>query len=477
MKNGRIAAIGSLRRQFADVVIRGAQLFAAPGFVDMHTDSDHYLTLFSNPPQQDFLLQGVTTIMGGQCGSSLAPLLYGTLESIRKWSNSRNINVDWHSFAEFKQTLESLPIGVNFGSLIGHSTIRRALIGETLRDLTLSELAVFKKLVADAAREGAFGLSFGLGYLHSRGTPFGEMLELAKMLGPYNALLSIHLRNHTAKLHEAVDEVVRLAKQGQTRVLISHLMPVKGFEAEYETALGTLEALGNESEVYFDTFYGTRTHMPIYMLLPEWAQMSNLEAMSAHLIKPGVRERLTEYFVDMKGEDLTVSVAEAVPYLEGKTLQTFQENRNLSAPEALYELMRLTKLRATVLYENLDADLLIKGLSHGRSFIASNSASFAPLKHPSERARTFPNFLALMLKKKALTLEAAVRKITRAPAEFLHLADRGVLKEDWLADITLFSVSNSSDVIIEHTIVNGVLSVHNRTLADAANGAIVVPSQ
>jgi len=77
-----------------------------PGFIDVNTDSDHYLTLFNNPEQQDFLLQGVTTIIGGHCGSSLAPLLYGSLKSVRKWGDISQVNVDWHSVKELKQTLQ-----------------------------------------------------------------------------------------------------------------------------------------------------------------------------------------------------------------------------------------------------------------------------------------------------------------------------------------------------------------------------------
>jgi N-acyl-D-amino-acid deacylase len=251
-------------------------------------------------------------------------------------------------------------------------------------------------------------------------------------------------------------------------------MPIKGFEAEYETALSMIEASASEAPVYFDAFLGTRSHMPIYMLLPEWAQTANLETMYAQIGKPGARERLIEHFEKFKEAELTVSVADGVPYLEGKTLQEFQENRALGAGEALYELMRLTKLYATVLYQNIDAHLYEKAITHPRSFIASNWTSFAPTKPQNERTHTFPTFLSLALKKKLLTLEGAIKKITHDPAEFLGLKDRGIIKEDKIADLALFSVGSASEVIIEHTIVNGVLAVHNRTLSDVAHGEILL---
>src|SRR5271156_5709432 len=96
----KISAIGSFPQKNADEILDGQGAYLSPGFIDVNTDSDHYLTLFDHPGQEDFLKQGVTTIFGGMCGSSLAPLLYGSLESIRKWSGRESINVDWHTMKE-----------------------------------------------------------------------------------------------------------------------------------------------------------------------------------------------------------------------------------------------------------------------------------------------------------------------------------------------------------------------------------------
>ena len=100
IKDGIISAIGNLGRQSADKTIMAPGLYASPGFIDVNTVSDHYLTIFTNPEQQNFLLQGVTTIVGGMCGASLAPLLYGELNSLREWTNINQINVDWHTVTE-----------------------------------------------------------------------------------------------------------------------------------------------------------------------------------------------------------------------------------------------------------------------------------------------------------------------------------------------------------------------------------------
>ena len=136
----KISAIGNFSYKKAEVVIDALGLYVAPGFIDVNTDSDHHLSLFTNPPQEDFLLQGITTIVGGQCGASLAPLLYGSLESIRKWADPNLVNVNWHTVSEFFEVLSGKKIGVNFATLAGHGTMRRAIVGEDLRDLTDREL-------------------------------------------------------------------------------------------------------------------------------------------------------------------------------------------------------------------------------------------------------------------------------------------------------------------------------------------------
>src|SRR5665213_2732542 len=101
VNNDKISAIGNFSNKNADIILDGQGAFLSPGFIDCNTDSDHYLTLFDDPSQEDFIRQGVTSIFGGMCGASLAPLLYGSLESIKKWSDTDRINVNWHTMGEF----------------------------------------------------------------------------------------------------------------------------------------------------------------------------------------------------------------------------------------------------------------------------------------------------------------------------------------------------------------------------------------
>ena len=140
VKNNIISAIDSAINYQADETIDGMGRYLAPGFIDVNNRADRYLDIFSEPSQKKFLLQGVTAIIGGQGGISLAPLLYGSLQSIRSFADTKKINVDWHSFGEFLNVIKKRPLGINFGSLAGYNTAHRALLGEpTARNLTPNE--------------------------------------------------------------------------------------------------------------------------------------------------------------------------------------------------------------------------------------------------------------------------------------------------------------------------------------------------
>src|SRR3989344_431495 len=237
LTDGKISAIGKFPTKKAEIVLEGLGLYLVPGFIDVNTDSDHHLSLFTNPEQQDFLKQGVTTIFGGMCGSSLAPLLYGTLDSIRKWTDTTQVNINWHSVDELLKVLSRYKLGVNFATLIGHSTIRRALIGEDFRDLTEPELNIFKKLIEDSMDQGAFGLSTGLGYAHARQVPYSEVRELARIVAKKNGVYATHLRDEKEGLLAAIEETLKIAEETGVQTLISHLKPILGFEKDYRKAV------------------------------------------------------------------------------------------------------------------------------------------------------------------------------------------------------------------------------------------------
>lgn len=471
IKDDRIAAIGHFPNQKADLIIDGTGLITTPGFIDVNTDSDHYVSLFTDPAQQDFLLQGVTTIIGGHCGSSLAPLLRGTLESIRKWGDTNQVNVDWNTMAEFLSTLGRLKLGVNFGTLVGHSTIRRALIGEENRDLTFNELDVFKSVIRQALIEGALGVSTGLGYNHSRNTPYLEIKLVAELAAAYNGVYATHLRNEREKIVDSVTETISIAKETGVRTLISHFRAISGLEDGFNQAVETLEGAYKDHGVQFDGYPFDYSMLPIYTLLPEWAQQGSLETMLQTLTEPQSVAEIIKTLPVFHSDDITIARAPGFDYLVSKTLTEFARAQELNQKEALIKLMKVTKLKAVLFKRNINLEVTLNALMSDASLIASNSPSLLESKNVLENergAKTFSKFLELAQKRPGKTLEWAVEKITRKAAEKFNLKGRGVLAEGAIADVAVLSGSKAV-----HVFVGGRRVVSDGVFNEVFNGKVL----
>jgi N-acyl-D-amino-acid deacylase len=471
IKKNKISAIGNFPNKTADQIIDARGMIVAPGFIDVNTSSDHYLSLFTEPSQKNFLLQGVTTIIGGHCGSSLAPLIYGSLESIRKWSDTNQVSVDWHSLADFLSILEKRKVGVNFGTMVGHSTVRRALIGETSRDLTENELKVMKSVIETALQEGALGVSTGLGYTHSKQTPYPEIKAVAELAAAHGRVYSTHLRDEKEGLLASVTETIKIAEETGVKTLISHFRPLIGAEKDFKLALGLIEAVAAKTDIHFDNYPFPTSIVPIYTLLPRWAQNGNLEVMRSTLETPYMEERLLKELPKLKGDDVTILQAPGVEYLIGNTLGTFSEGQGLSLSKGLLKLMKVTSLRAVVLYKNINLEVVLETLKHPQNLIASNSPGFSEVAHRVKDERpyaTFARFLSLVQKNQYLPIEKAIQKLTAVPAKKFSLKGRGEIKEDAIADLVVWGEGGAKDVM-----VNGVVAVQDGILKDGSAGSIL----
>jgi len=462
----KISAIGNFPNKKADEAIEGGGNYLSPGFIDVNTDSDHFLTLFEHPQQEDFIKQGVTTIIGGMCGASLAPLLYGGLESMREWGNADKVNVNWHTMAEFLALLDKKPLAVNFATLVGHSTVRRAIIGERTRDLSKNELAVFGGTLRRALAEGGFGLSTGLGYVHGFKTPYSEIKFLAKIVKDYGGVYATHLRKSGGELMDSVEETIKVAKETGVKTIVSHFMPLIGAEKQYQEALAKIESLPEVQDFHFDVYPYDTSILALYTFLPPWVKSDGRDAMLANIKDEWLRPRIEKDIAPINPENFVVANTPGRDFLVGRSLKDLCEIYNLrSYRAAILKLMEITELKATIFYKNINRNLIKLAIKNPRSLIASNSASFVEsgraLK-PERAVSTFTKFLSLAAAENIMPLEAAIKKITIEPARKFGLAGRGLIKEGNFADLTLFSlrepqenVPDGKNAEIKAVVVNG----------------------
>ncbi len=461
VSGGKISAIGNFPGKSAEKIVDGKGAYLSPGFIDVNTDSDHYLSIFSHPPQEDFIRQGVTTIVGGMCGASLAPLLYGSLESIRKWADISDVNVDWHTVREFLETLDKKPLALNFATLVGHATVRRALIGERIRDLTKNELHVFGETLLSALKEGAFGLSTGLGYAHSRRTPSSEIKFLDEIVRGQNGVYATHLRNNAGELGKSIEETVKLATDLGVRTVISHFMPIVGNEKEYEDALRKIESLPEATQLKFDVYPSGTSILAIYTFLPVWAQNGGMETMLANIKDAWLRARIIKEIPKLDLKEFVIAQAPGNEFFVGKSLKEiaeFYDASNYSA--ALLLFMEATGMKATVFYKNLSEPLIKKAIRSSRSLIASNSASFrdaGKMLKPERAISTFTKFLGMAEGEKLMPLHDAIRKITAEPARMFDFAGRGEIQEGNIADLALFSITDGNTPKVKNVEVRSVV--------------------
>ncbi|HLM84079.1 MAG TPA: amidohydrolase family protein, partial [Candidatus Bathyarchaeia archaeon] len=224
IKQNKIAKIGNLAWSRGRTEIDAEGKIVSPGFIDIHNHSDSYWRLFLDPQLPSLVYQGVTTIIGGNCGASIAPLTSGKIiESVQKWADIKEVNVNWLSMAEFREEMSRRKLGLNFGTLVGHGTLRRGIVGDEMRSLTENELELFKNNLERALEAGALGFSAGLAYSHEKDAKWAELESMLEIVERHKKIFSLHLRDEGKNIVSAVDEAIDLAKHSGVSLEISHL--------------------------------------------------------------------------------------------------------------------------------------------------------------------------------------------------------------------------------------------------------------
>ncbi len=227
LKEGIIVGVGDFSASSAEQIIDASGCYVTPGFIDVNNHSDTYWELLSQPELAGMLCQGVTTIIGGNSGSSLAPFTSpSVIRSIQKWTDIGKVNFNWLSMEGFLEEVERRRPGVNFGTLVGHGTLRRGVMHDESRPIRPEEINSMERLLRTAIHEGALGLSTGLVYTHAHDTGIRELVQLTLVARAVGGVYATYVRDEGAGLVKAVEEAISVARESEAPLHISHLKAV-----------------------------------------------------------------------------------------------------------------------------------------------------------------------------------------------------------------------------------------------------------
>jgi N-acyl-D-amino-acid deacylase len=289
-----IAAVGDLGRAEAARRIDVSGQVVAPGFIDMHSHSD--MSILAFPDATSRLVQGITTELVGNCGTSGAPVSEEHRQELlglrRSWPAA--MDYSWHTLAEFLARVEAARPGTNIATLVGHGGVRVAAMGFARRAPTEGELAAMIAYVDEAMRDGAFGLSTGLIYAPGTFAQTDEVVALARAAGRQGGLYASHIRNEAAGLRDAVEEAMTIGREAGVPVEISHLK-ASGL-AQHGTLGSVLGRVAEERErgqdVAGDFYPYTASSTGLSAMLPSWLLEGGVRALAERLQSADVRQRV-----------------------------------------------------------------------------------------------------------------------------------------------------------------------------------------
>lgn len=472
VQNGRIAKIGDLSGANAARVIDAAGLVVAPGFIDVHTHADE---LAANPQAENYLRMGVTTVVAGNCGAS-ALRIGEALAAIREAGPS-----------------------VNYATLIGHNTVREAVMGEERRAPTPAEMERMKALVAQGMKEGAVGFSTGLQYTPGTWSDPSEIAELARVACAAGGLYASHMRNEGTEIEKSVAETIAVGESAGCRVEISHLKIDSPRNWGIGTkALALIDAARSRGvDVRADQYAYTAAASTLSIRFPDWVLEGGQEEVRKRLDDPAtwakVKVGMKELLAARGFRDLSFAVVAAYapdPSLQGLSMKdvAIRLKGNGSA-DAQFEAARdmLRSGGAGMVYHLMSEDDVAAILRHPQVSIASDGG-LPVFGRDATHPRAYGNnarVLGLYVReKKAIPLEEAIRKMTGLPAAHFKLSRRGSIKEGYAADLVLFDPSEVGDAAtfetphayargFRYVLVNGVPAVERGSATRKKAGQIV----
>lgn len=501
VQGNRIVKVGDLKQARARRTIDAAGLVVAPGFIDMLGQSEMVGLVEPRVPSK--IQQGITTEITGE-GESIAPLNDALIRLLQPQLDHYKLTVDWRTLGDYFKRLQRQGLAINLGTFVGATQVRRYVLDSENRPPTKEEMETMKSLVAAAMKEGALGLSTSLIYSPAIYAKTDELIELAKVAAQYGGVYASHIRNEGDHINEALDEAFRIGREAKIGVEIWHLKVAgKDMWGKMPEALKKIEeARAGGLDVQADQYPYVAAATNLAACMPPWAHEGGNEKMIERLKDSKTRERIRKelpvrsdrwesewYEVNGAHGILIASVLNPkLKQYEGKRLDEIAQWRGDRDPmDTLMNLIIEDNAQTGAIYfsmneEDVRAALKKPWVAVDCDYGASNPTGILADEKPHPRAYgTFPRILGKYVRdEKILPLEVAIQKMTSTAARRVGLRDRGLIREGYFADITVFDPARVADkatfenphqfpVGIEYVLVNGQLELEhgqqNSTLA------------
>jgi N-acyl-D-aspartate/D-glutamate deacylase len=431
----KIVNIGELDGAEAALLIDASGLIVSPGFIDLHNHADKNIR--DNPGVENYLYQGVTTLLAGNCGKS--PV----------------------HFDEYFKSIDETGIALNLGLLIGHNAVRAEVMGNDNRSPTTQEQARMEDLVKAAMDAGAFGMSTGLIYLPGTYSETDEVVALARVVANEGGIYASHIRNEFDLIIDAIEEAINIGREANLPVHISHYKVADNtMWGDSTITLGLVEAARDEGlDVTVDQYPYTAGSTGLANVIPSWARAGTREDFQARLDDPETRARIRADTIEIlngaraAGDLSRITVASFAEHPEyaGKTMAEVTrmngreptiENGAETAMEILYDG------EGDAIYHMMVEEDVKRIMRAPFTSIASDGSAVTygeDVPHLRNYG-TFPRVLRRYVREEGvLSLEQAIHKMTALPASRINLATRGVLAEGMIADVNIFDPDTVND--------------------------------
>ena len=487
IRDGHVAAIGNLAAAARKRTIDAKGLVVAPGFIDMLGQSE--LTILVDPRLPSKIYQGITTEITGE-GGSAAPQNDAIVREMERTYKHLLLDPDWRTLRQYFARLEKQGMGINLASFVGATQVRAMVLGFDDRQPTPAQLDEMKKLVREAMRDGAMGVSTSLQYPPAPYATTDELIALAAEAASLGGIYATHMRSEGDAIMASLDETVRIGREAHIPVEIWHLKVAgKANWGRMGVVIAKINAARAAGvDVSADTYAYTAWSNDLSAFVPPWAHDGGKARLVERLKDPDTRERIRKELLtpssswDNEWNEVSGPADVMITAVQNPKLVSFQGKR-LTEVAAAWHKDPMDALFDFLIADEAFTSCAVFGMSEPDVSLAlqqpwvavnNDSSGASPegllgQEHPHPRAYgTFPRILRKYVREEhKLTLEDAIRKFSALPAQRMRLTDRGVLKEHMWADVVVFDPATIRDLAtfdnpnqlsqgMDYVLVNGV---------------------